>query len=143
MDFMNVKEAALYGGFGVQNVYKAMRNGTLRSKKIPIVPLIKFNPSRPTRSYQLVTTKEWVDEWNYKKYKKEHIKFNGKPMFDKKKGEMTSGQARAYLGLTKNQFFHYLYTGRLKFTRKGTFYIFYTEDLDKLRDVIEVKENIA
>lgn len=132
MNFITVKEAAAIDGTGVVNVYKAMRSGILRSQKLQI-PATVYR----TRGWQYFTTKEWVEEWQKKKRKKEHMRFNGKPMFNPQNGEMTSGQASRYLGLRKNQFFNYIYTGRVKFCRKNRYYIFNVEDLEKLRELIE------
>lgn len=133
MEYLNVKKAALYNKSGVQAIYRAIDRGGLKYKKIPMA---RKNTLFPVRSYEIVTTTEWLDDWAAQKKQKEFQKFNGKSMYNHDKGEMNSKQAMASLGITKGAFFHYVYNGRIKFTRKGMYYIFHTEDVEKLRVAI-------
>lgn len=133
MDYMNVKHAAIYNKSGVQAIYRAIQRGALKYRKVPIPPKDLLYPSR---SYEIVTCKEWLDDWAAKKKQKAFQRFNGKSMYNHEKGEMNSTQVMEYLNMTKGAFFHYVYTGRIKFTRKGGYYIFHKEDVEKLRDYV-------
>lgn len=130
MNFITVKEASIYNKSRAQAIYVAIRRGALKSRRLTIDRQISH---KIVREYQIFTTKEWVDEWDSQKQKKEFNRKNGKPMFDVKEGEMNSRQAQEYLGLTKNSFFHYVYSGKIKYIRKGSYYVFDVKDLDLLK----------
>lgn len=129
-EYINVKNAAIYNKSGVVAIYKAIQRGALKYRKVPIHPK---NCQYPSRSFEIVTSKRWLDEWASRKKQKAFQRFNGKSMYNKDKGEMNSKEVMETLGITKGAFFHYVYTGKIKFTRKGAYYIFHSEDVEKLR----------
>lgn len=125
---LNVKQVANMLGIKGVSIWKAMRTGRLKYEMV-VNPGPKKHPK--SSGYSRVTTKEWVDEWRRTINDKNYQTYNGKLMFDKKVGELSSSQARKYIGgWTKNRFMYFVYNQQIKFTRKGFYYIFYKEDLD-------------
>ena len=102
-------------------------------------PNLKRHPK--ASGFVRVTTKEWVDEWRATINDKNFQTYNGKPMYDREAGEMSSSDVRKYLGgWTKNRFMYFVYNQQIKFTKKGFYFVFYKSDVDDFKKRFEAAQ---
>lgn len=122
--YILVKKVASMVDVHPVTVYKAIRLGRLRSVKVAY-------PKKHPRSsgFITVTTQEWIDEWRATLHDKSIQKFNGRQMYDKSKGELSTGMARKLLGYSKNKFDYYIQKGHIKFIKKGFYYVLDISDV--------------
>lgn len=135
-DYLTVQEAAIFMGIVPQCVYKAIYRKKLQFLKIKV--LLDNGKTR----WRMFTTKNWIANYRAIMHDKNTMRWNGRPMFMPKDGKLSTRQAYEYLGMTKNMLAHYTREGKLKYMRKGYYYVYDVEDLDALRESIEEKAKL-
>lgn len=118
IEYMKIEAAAEYAGTTIQNLYKAIRNGSLRCRW--------FNRKK-------FTTKEWIDEYmKIKGCRQENLRINGKLCYDPLKGEMSVKMVADYLNTSPNAIYALLRDGYLKSYQKGNYHIIKRQDVDEM-----------
>jgi hypothetical protein len=117
-------------------VWKAMRLGRL--KYIMAMTVARRHPLQS--GFIRVTTQAWVDEWRATINDKNFQTYNGKQMYDRRKGEMSSRDVRDLFGWTKNRFMYYVLKGDLKYIRRGYYYVFNKTDVEEFYKKIQEAE---
>jgi hypothetical protein len=141
MKFISIKEAAEYHSCTRVVIYNAIKRGKLQYKK---VALHDYQGPYPKRKWFMYTSEEWLKEWQEKIKDKQFQIYNGKLMYRKDEGDMSSTDVRKYLGISNSGLFYHVNNGNIKYTKRGFYYIFKKEDVDLLsKHLIEVKQKIA
>ncbi len=135
---LNVKQVAGMLEINEVAVWKAMRTGRLYYE-MALIPGKKKHPK--ASGFIRVTTKEAVDEWRATINDKNYQTYNGRFMYNHDAGEMSSSDVREYMGgWTKNKLMFYVYHQKIKFTRKGYYYVFYRTDVEDFKRRYDVSE---
>lgn len=126
MHWMKVPEAANYMGCCQMNVYKQMSRGVLKYK---LIRGVKH------------TCPEYIQEyWSALHSKQEHSVFNGRPVYDESRGELSVEMCARQLGVERCSVHFACRTGRLKCIRRGRYFVVTQEDLNNYKAQLEEKK---
>lgn len=115
-ELISAYEAAKRMGCTVHNVWAMIRRLSLKAVK---------------RNNKWVTCDEWIAEYyENKRCKDTHSIWNGRRVFDPKKGELSLNMVAKELGLAKSTMFYYINSGALKSHRKGHYVVVMRDDLE-------------
>ena len=87
--------------------------------------------------------KEDLVSYRKNKYSRMRSIYQGKPLFDKEKGEYSITEAAKELGITVAMAYHYVRCKRFPFTRKGVSYVIQIEDVKRFKEELEKTEKLS
>jgi len=118
--YLKIPEAAEYLGITTQAVYKQMRRHVIKYK---IVDGVKY------------TTPEWLDDYESKRHSKsDHGTYNGRPVFNKDKGQYSVQMCADACGVKRHIILHKLRTGEILHIRKGHYYVIPEDQVIKMQE---------
>lgn len=74
-------------------------------------------------------TEKALDDYKATKYSRVHSVFNGRPLIDNNAGFFSLSQTAKMLGLPPQKVYFSIYSGKLKYQRKGSAYIIHMSDI--------------
>lgn len=112
--FVTVDEASNYYRLRPRSIKIAIKKNRIKAQKFNGKWTIHIND---------------LKQYKKNRYSKEFSTFNGKPLIDKEKGELTVTKCAELTGFKKQQIYHALRKNYLNSTRKGSAWIITLDDL--------------
>lgn len=122
MDYIDIPQAASYLSVTVQCVYKQIRLYKIKALKL---------------QGKIMTTTQWLDEYEKSKGKPENFVFAGVPVNRPEKGEYSVPYVAEVLGVNRMFVLNRIARGKIAVKRKGIYYIIPEDEFFKLKAYVE------
>jgi hypothetical protein len=116
----SASEIARYADMQTGAVYAAIRTGKLKAYR--------------KNSHWYITISDFLD-YRDRKYSREYSTHEGKPLYDREKGEMSINDAAKIIGISYGATYGHCKSGRLPYKKKGSAYVIDMEELKKFLSI--------
>lgn len=120
---LSLGQACVINGTGTQALYIAIKKGRLKAIK-----------REDTNRYQIA--KQDLKEYMKKKYDRADATFQGKPKYDKEKGEFSIKQAAELLGESPNYLYYLMRINKIAYKKKGCSYILHIDEIRRVEKIL-------
>lgn len=118
---MTLTQAAMYMQVSRQAVYVALISGKMAGTK---------------KDGKWFISRSEVDEYLVRKYNRAYSTIDGKPRFDKKKGELSTREVAEHLNIPMQKAYYLIRSGVLKSFRKQSSYVVLVRDLQEAKKIL-------
>lgn len=117
--YISVHEAADIAGVQTFAIYAIIRRKVLKARRI---------------QGKLHTTREWLQDFlDHKDSRQLHSTYNGRKVFDEKRGEYSTITAAKSLNVDVKRLYYFMMLGKAQPYYKGQYAIFTAEEIERIR----------